>query len=126
MSFEIKVQKAIFSALTALSIPVFDEVPQDQSFDYAVIGDSDYDEFDTDTSIGAEGKVSITVWSRYRGRKAIKEVQNEIYQLLQRAQLAIVGYNLITLDFISSDTTTSSDGKTREGEQIFNIIIDEG
>ena len=125
MSFETEVQKSIYSALAGLSVPVFDDVPQGQVFDYVTIGETDYDEFDTDTNVGATGSIPVTVFSRYRGRKAVKEIQNEIYQILQRAQLVIVGYNLVTVDFISSETVTDSDGKTREGTQLFNIIIDE-
>ena len=126
MSFETALQQAVYTQLSvALSIPVFDDVPQGELFDYVEIGEADQDEFDTDDTLGAESVIVIHSWSRYRGRKQVKEIQNDVYQSLQRAQLNVIGYHLITCDFVSSETFTESDGKTRQGAQTFNVIIDE-
>ena len=126
MSFETALQQAIYSQLSsALAIPVFDDVPQGELFDYVEIGEADQDEFDTDTTLGAETVIIIHAWSRYRGRKQVKEIQNDVYQSLQRAQLNVIGYHLVTCDFLSSETFVESDGKTRQGAKTFNVIIDE-
>lgn len=137
MGYETEIQTAIYDALTgdstlmAAVTGVYDGVPQPTDggagtdFPYVTIGETQHQEWDTDTELGADATVTIHVWSRYRGRKEVKDIQAIIYGLLHRANLAITGYNLVGIDWIQSDTFMDADGLTRHGVQTFRITIEE-
>jgi len=124
MSAELEIQKAIYSALdSALSINVYDNVPDNAAAPYVVIGDDTVAEFDTDGERGFEATVTIHTWSTYRGRSQVKEIMSAVYNALHRADLTVQGYNLLGCDFEFSETFLESDGVTRHGVQRFRILI---
>ena len=136
MSAENAVQAAIYWALTA-SAPlmaivtgVYDNVPHlddredaDADFPFVVIGEDDVDEDDTDTSRGFRIEVEIHAWSRYRGRREIKQIQGHVYDALHRQPLNVAGYHFVDCFFDESQTLLDPDGKTRHGVSIFRITI---
>lgn len=87
MSFETALQSAIYSALngdvvlSGLVVGVYDDVPQpadageSSQFPYVSIGEAVHTEWDTDTSLGDDITITIHTWSRYAGRKEVKEIQ---------------------------------------------------
>jgi hypothetical protein len=126
MSAELEIQKAIFSKLnTALSIPVYDNVPDNAQAPYVVIGDDTLIEFDSDLVIGFEATVTVHSWSKYRGRAEVKGIMGQIYDTLHRAEFTLQGYNLLGCDCEFSETFLESDGVTRHGVQRFRILIRE-
>jgi len=126
MSAEFEVQKAIFDILnTGLSVPVYDDVPDNALAPYVVIGDDTFIEFDSDDISGFEATITIHSWSAYRGRKEVKELMGSIYNLLHRAEFTVTGYNLVGCDSEFSETFLESDGVTRHGVQRFRILIRE-
>jgi len=126
MSAELEVQKAIYGVLdNALSIPVYDDVPDNANAPYVVIGDDTFVEFDTDSEVGFEATVTIHSWSVYRGRSQVKNIMGQIYNALHRAEFTVTGYNLIGCDCEFSETFLESDGVTRHGVQRFRILIRE-
>lgn len=125
MSAEFEIQKAVFAKLSALSYPVYDDVPDNAAAPYVVIGDDTLIEFDSDGISGFEATVTIHTWSTYRGKKQIKEMQGAIYDLLHRAELIVSGYNFIGCDSEYSESLLDADGVTRHGVQRFRILIRE-
>lgn len=126
MSAELEIQKAIYSALdSALSVPVYDDVPDNAAAPYVVIGADTLVAFDTDDGSGFEATLTIHSWSVYRGRKEIKELQGAIYDALHRAELSISGYNFLGCDSEFSESLLEADGVTRHGVQRFRILIRE-
>jgi len=126
MSAEFEVQKAVFGILnTGLSVPVYDDVPDNALAPYVVIGDDTFIEFDSDDISGFEATITIHSWSTYRGRKEVKELMGSIYNLLHRAEFTVTGYNLVGCDSEFSETFLESDGVTRHGVQRFRILIRE-
>jgi len=130
--FETVVQKAIYSKLaTDLSYPVYDNVPQpDDSgnkddFPYVTIGEDNHVTIDTDTELMNQVSITIHTWSRYRGRKEIKEMQGAIYESLHRANLSEPGYKFINIAQVDSVSFLDTDGLTRHGVQTFNLLIEE-
>lgn len=125
MSAFTKVQTKIFSVLTAgLTIPVYDSVPQDTTnFPYVNIGDDTFTDFDGDDFTGFDGTLTIHTWSTADGRIETKNLQGEIYDLLHRANLVILGYNVITIDQVFADSFLETDGITRHGVQRFRILL---
>lgn len=145
MSFEYVIQKAIYDKLiadTALAnllavntenntIPaIYDNVPQavdsgnDSVFPYVTIGDDTMIDWDTDTSQGKEATLTLHVWSRYRGRKEVKEIQGAIYDVLHLSNLIISGYHSVLMLSEYSETLLDPDGLTRHGVQRFRLILE--
>ena len=130
--FESDIQVKIFTILDAgLSYPVYDEVPYlpegmpATNFPYVVIGDDTAIPFDTDDQVGADATLTIHVWSQYRGRKEAKDIQGEIYRLLNRATFEIIGYNTVDCLWEFSETFVETDGATRHGVSRYRITIQE-
>ncbi len=136
MSFEITVQKALYdrlstdSAILTKAVGVFDEVPQaldsgsPDIFPYVVIGDDQTIAWDTDTELGAEITATIHTWSRYSGKKEIKELQGLVYNALHRSKDYLAGYEVVLGQFLQSQSFLDADGKTRHGVQTFRILIE--
>lgn len=131
-----ELQKAVFAALnvtaiTNLVVGVFDHVPQpidagdDTQFPYITIGAGRVSEFDTDDVLGFDARVEVHVWSRARGRKQTKEIQDAIYDTLHRAELTITGYHFISCDHEFAESFVDPDGLTRHGVQQFRVLFDE-
>lgn len=126
MGFELSIQQAIFTQLDGnISASVVDDASKKQRYPYCVIGDDSYIEFDTDTTIGRDGIISVHIWDNYNGYSRIKQLFGEIDGILNRANFAVTGYDLINCVFDSSDVFLEPDGKTRHGVLTYRILIDE-
>ena len=137
MSFETAIQSAIFGALDAdvtlsgLVTGVYDDVPQpsdagsSSAFPYVTIGEAVHTEWDTDTTLGDDCTITVHAWSRYEGRKEIKDIQGAIYYVLHRSNLSVSGYTTVGVDWQQSESFVDSDGETRHGVQTFRVILDE-
>lgn len=126
MSAEVEIQKAVFTRLNnALSVPVYDNVPDNAVAPYVVIGDDTLIEFDSDLGVGFEATITVHTWSTYRGRLEVKQIMGLIYNALHRAEINVQGYNLLGCDSEFSETFLESDGVTRHGVQRFRIFIRE-
>jgi len=137
MSYEWAIQTAVYSrlkgdsALMAMVKGVFDSVPQvidagvAADYPYITLGEDIHLEWDTDTEQGSDCTITTHVWSRYRGRKEVKEIQGRIFDMLHRASFTVTGYNLVDCFWIQSDSFMDADGLTRHGVQTFRIIIED-
>lgn len=133
MSFEAELQRAVFDRLSGFSgMPdVYDHVPQAADsgsavpFPYVTIGDDIHIPFDTDDSVGAESTITIHSWSRARGRKEVKEIQAAIRSALQRFDLVVDGFALVTVEFDSSESFMDPDALTKHGVSRFRVLLDE-
>ena len=127
MNAELAVQKTIYDVLTANSpsYSVYDDVSQDSAFPYYVIGDSTSNDFDTKTFNGLQTTVYIHSWSRYHGKKEIKEMMGAAYAALHNQTLTVTGYNFVHCLYEFSEYFLEDDGITRHGIQRFNLIITE-
>lgn len=128
MSFELDLQIAIYGALNGnLSAPVFDHVPQNQSYPYVVIGEDTFVDWSRDDKNGFEATVNLHVWDRpkgtsgKRGKQVTKEIQGEIYDILQRSNFPIGDFGNPGMSFEYSDVFMDSDGITYHGVQRFRV-----
>ena len=133
--FETPVHKAVYSALTANGTlltkitGVYDHVPQDiggneNVFPYVNIGEDVVTEYDTDAVLGGSVSITVHAWSRYYGKKEVKDIMGEIYATLHRAEFSETGFRFISCDFESSQTLLDADGLTRHGILTFRILIE--
>lgn len=133
MSFETELQKAVHARLTGFSgMPdVYDHVPQvadsgsNAPFPYLTIGDDLHIPFDTDDSVGSESTITIHSWSRSEGRAEVKSIQALIREALQRFELDVDGFALVTVEFDSSESFMDPDAETRHGVSRFRVLLDQ-
>lgn len=115
-----------FAGLTALIDAVYDHVPQDPTFPYVQIGEDTAIPFDTHDSSGSDNTVTIHSWSRYRGKKEIKDIQRQVYLALHRFALSVTGVDTVDCQWEFADSFLDDDGLTRHGVQRFRVMLDEG
>jgi len=128
MNAELKIQEAIFGLLSGspgVDYEVYDDVPQDGTYPYIVIGEASSGEFDTKTFNGFETGVVIHSWSRYDGRQEVKEMMGAVYAALHNVLIEVEDFNTVLCLFEFSETLLEDDGITRHGIQRFNLVINE-
>jgi hypothetical protein len=131
MSFDTVLQQIIYDNLSndapllAVVTGVFDNVPQSTDYPYVVIGEDTLTNWDTDTELGTNCTCVIHTWSRYQGKLETKQIQGLIYESLHRANLTASGYNIVDVQFESSDSFLDVDGLTRHGISNFRVLIEE-
>ena len=116
MSAEFAVQKALFSALSALGLTVYDSAPQltdngaAADFPYVEVGVIAFSEWDDKGDTGFDFVARVHTRSRSAGMKEAKDIQGQIYTRLHLGALTIEGYALTLLRRELSDVTRVSDG----------------
>jgi hypothetical protein len=133
VSFESSLQQAVYLRLSGFSgMPdVYDHVPQAADggssvpFPYVTLGDDIHVPFDTDDSVGSEATITLHTWSRARGRKEVKDIQATIRDALQRFELEVDGFALVTVEFDSSESFMDPDALTRHGVSRFRVLLDQ-
>ena len=96
---------------------IYDEVPQNVTFPYIVIGESTAEESDTKDTLGQVHFTTLHVWSRYPGKKELKEIMQVIYDALHNVTLAATGQHVILTYVPFEQTLLDPDNKTRHGVQ---------
>lgn len=116
MAAEIEVQKALYTALTALSLRVYDAAPQaadgasTATFPYVEIGAIVFAEFDTAREAGFDFIARIHTRSRSGSMAEAKGIQGQIYARLHNGALTVTAQNTILIQRQTSDCTRVSDG----------------
>jgi len=134
MTGAVNVQTAVYSALNSdsslgdLVEAIYDYAPQDEvtgdgGFPYLVIGEDTAAPWDRDDSTGAEWTIALHSWSRYRGQKEIKQIQDACYDVLNRASLSVTGFHLVTVEWEFSESLLDPDGLTHHGVQQYRIRL---
>lgn len=120
-------QSAIYSTLSGDSTldgligdgKIFDDVPQNTSYPYIVIGLETTRDEGTATLDGKIYNVDIHVWSQYRGQKQIKEVMERLHNIFNNSTISVSGANSVMSYVVSATTLIEGDRITRHG--IVNI-----
>jgi len=116
MAAEFEVQKALFQALTALALRVYDAAPQatdgasTATFPYVEVGAIAFAEFDTLSETGFDFIARVHTRSRSASMAECKGIQGQIYARLHRGALAVTGQNTILIQRESSICTRAADG----------------
>jgi hypothetical protein len=115
---------AIYAALTAdaalkalVGDParVYDDVPEGTPFPYVTLGEISTLDWSTASEIAFEHRLTLHIWSRYGGRKEIRDITAAIHDVLHDADLALAGHRLVSLFFQASDVFRDPDGATVHG-----------
>ena len=126
-------QRAIFTALAAEGLTVYDHVPQAAdggdaaAFPYVTIGDAQERQLNTDTADAAELTISLHIWSRYAGKQELQGIWRTIYERLHRREssIAVTDYQCIYFEFDTGETLLDPDGITHHGVLTFRVYLDQ-
>lgn len=118
-------QQAVYAAVTAAVAPiaVHDHPPQESAFPYFTIGEAAGYYDGTKTEDGQEVTVNVHAWSRYRGRKEVKELLGKVYDALHEKPLTVPGFNVSLVRFEFGDSALDEDGLTYHGVHRYRIFI---
>ncbi|MBI3419258.1 MAG: DUF3168 domain-containing protein [Proteobacteria bacterium] len=125
-------QEAVFGVLSAsaslqalIGNPprIYDVVPPDAQFPYVTLGDVTVRDFDTKDRTGFEQTLLLHAWSRYRGRKEVKNILQTAYDLLHRAVLSVSGADFVSCQFLSCALGAENDGLTLHGVMRFRVVV---
>jgi len=128
--YSARIEEAL-AFLNANVVGVYDNPAQvadpsdDSAFPFITISDSTLQPWDTDTERGADATVTIHTWSRARNALEVKQIQDAVYNVLHRGNLAIAGYTFIGSDYLTQTVQRDPDGITRHGVQDFKIVFEE-
>lgn len=125
-----ELQKAIFAALNGsvtgmdgANVPIFDDVPEGTEYPYVVIGEETSANNGTKSLDGLEHTLTIHAWSRYRGRREIKEIMQSVYENLHNAAISVTGASLVNIRQEFNTTLAETDGITRHGVMRFRVAM---
>ena len=120
-------QQAIFAKLTAALDPVavYDGVPPNAQRPYVVIGDDACVDDSTKDQDSWLITASLEAWDdRARGRKSVKQILGAIHDALHRQALAVTGFTVDWVRYVSESTEQSDDGLTYLGIIRFQIRVE--
>ena len=73
---------------------------------------------------GAVHTLSLHAWSRYAGRKEVKDIMSAVYEVLHDASLSVTGHQLVNLRFVFGDVFRKQDGDTFQGLMRYRAVTE--
>ena len=102
---------------------IFDNVPQDTTYPYVVLGNLTALNRGTKTLDGNDYVLDIDVWSTYRGKKEISEAMERIYELLHDTTYSVSGADMVVSQVRNTITLVENNGITRHGVLSLSVIV---
>lgn len=100
---------------------IYDGAPVSTAFPYVTLGETRVRNW-AGVSDGLEHDLRVHVFSRYQGRREVKQVLNAVYDALHDAPLALPGQRLVSLRFVFADVFPRRDGGVFEGVSRFRAM----
>ena len=107
------------STLGAQINGVFDHVPDKTSFPYIVLSETESRDWSTTTRAGQEHRMTLSVYSRYGGKKQVQQITERVYALLHEVTVSITGDSCVLCRFQLQEITLLNDGRTYQGDSVF-------
>ncbi|MBS0278638.1 MAG: DUF3168 domain-containing protein [Proteobacteria bacterium] len=126
-------QSAVFAALCAdetmqslVGVPprLYDAVPPNPVFPYAVLGDGSETNAGTATEESSEHILTLTAWSQNGGHAESKSIADAIRFRLNNATLSLDGHALVDLRFVDCDYARQTDGETYSAKLRFRAVTE--
>ncbi len=128
-----EIQEAVYAVLTA-SVPLktyignparlYDDAPPGADFPYLTLGQATVTDWSTSSDIGFEHRLTLHAWSRYGGRREVKEIMALVHDLLHDVNLTLTGHRLINFRFVFSDIFRDPDGRTSHGVMRYRAVTE--
>ena len=126
-------QKAVYAALAADgaliaalggAAAIHDAAPQQASFPYVLIGETQARDWSTGTEAGAEHMLTLHVWSRHAGKREAYAIADAVRAALDGAMLSLEGHRLVNLRHEYSELKPDPDGETQHGVLRFRAVTE--
>jgi hypothetical protein len=124
-------QSAVFAALSGdatmqslLDTRIYDAVPLNPTFPYAVLGDGKETNAGTATEEGSEHAFTVTVWSQGGGHQESKSIADAARFRLNNATLSLDGHALVDLRFVDCGYAREKDGETYSATLRFRAVTE--
>lgn len=123
-------QKAVYQHLSAdvglkalIGDParIYDDPPAGAATPYLTIGPTSIREF-KGVDGGLQHDLRLHAFSRYAGRRDVKQIVSAVYDALHEAALTVEGHRLINLRFVFSDVIRRQDGDAYQGVIRFRAV----
>jgi hypothetical protein len=101
---------------------LYDHVIPGVLFPFVAFGDMQAEPFDTKDRTGMEQILSLHIWSRYRGRKEIKDISKAIYNVLHNASLTVTGHEFVSCQFAGAEMRFEDDGLSYHGILRYRVV----
>jgi hypothetical protein len=133
MSASFALQQALFAALSSdgavkslIGDPprLYDLVPREAAFPYAVIGEDAESHWNTATEDGSAHIVAVDAWSRGGGFKESKLIADAIRSVLDDASLSPSGQVLVGIRYQGADYARQTDGETYRATLRFRAVME--
>lgn len=102
---------------------VYDVAPMDTAFPYLSLGESRVKEW-AGVDGGLEHDIRIHVYSRYQGRREVKDILNAVYDALHEADFIIEGRNLVHIRFTFADVFKRNNNGISQGVARFRAVTE--
>lgn len=124
MGVRFDLQKALYSALDlALTTPIFDHVPPDQSFPFVVIGPFQWANADTFTEQNSVVDVTLTIFSTYPGKMEVLNIADQIEAAVRNTSLALDSGQCPSVRVTRVITSEDPDGMTYTGSVGLQLFV---
>lgn len=106
---------------------VFDSVPDKKSYPYVTIQIKPTTNRDNEDFDGVEINYQINVWNQgtSQGDLAVQTIQKRIDELLNKQDICVEGWNVVSHKRTLVDITDDPDGRTKHGIQTFKLMLGE-
>lgn len=132
MSAARALQEAVFAmlagdaALAALlgGARVYDGAPRNAEAPYVHLGEMNARDWSTATEAGAEIALEVVAWSREPGRAETLAIAERVRALLHDAALTLVGWRLVNLRHVATETARVAKPQGRRATVRFRAVVE--
>lgn len=108
--------------MAAVSNKVYNHVPQDTTTPFIRVRWDGVQEWDTKTSNGFDGHISVDIWTDHRGDKVALQLADMVYALYHNAEFLLTAGQSLLVRYILSDSFIEPDGLTHHTIMRFKHI----
>jgi len=126
-----ELQKAIHASLVGnaslsslVGGRVYDRPPQDATFPFVTLGDTEVEPDGAGSEGAAIHRLALSVWSRARGRREVKEIMSVIDAALEDESLPMTGHVLVNLQLERASVSYASDAEALRGRLVFRAYTE--
>jgi len=113
------------SALLTLVSSIYDEVPENKSFPYLVIGDVTETPMDTFARKGRIAVITVSIYSMQKGFKESLLIADRVDTLLNRNSFPLNTYDTVYTMYKMLSTQRMGDGLTRKVDIKYDVFAEE-
>lgn len=133
MSASLALQEAVYAVLSAdtalkslIGDParIYDDVPRDAAFPYLTVAEGTQSEWGSQIDEGAEHRLIVHAWSRYAGRREVKQIIERVRTILHAGVLTLTGHTLINLRCEAIDFTRANDARSYHAMARFRAVTE--